>query len=337
MMAGASAGPSSGRSRTARRHCLTAAALLVFTASCASKEAELDPHSVKQVVLKSNVKETPPGPDAAAKAAQAQASLATAQAAWASGDALSTLAIVNSALLKGVPSELDPAFRELRSKARAAVVATKVCRVRAIATKDAVADGDEIVVRFEFVNLSGATLRIPRAQAGTSDALVVLQLVREDFDVYGNARSSDFTLPVPVEEDLVLEPGRAHETKFTIPEEMAKLTHQGLSVIRLGGSFRPVAIRVGDTELFDAIPIEKATVRVFMKGYEPLAADPLGSLKRAVERRSPPHVLTAAELLTPGDRPAAKSFLLTAKAKDEAMTGAVDAALARIAALDAGR
>jgi len=316
---------------------IAAAALLLFTTVCASKEAEIDPYAAKPVVLRANVKEGPPSPDAATVAARAQSSFAAAQAAWSSGDALTALAIVNHAMLEGVPAELEGPFRDLRAKARASVVATKVCRVRAIAEKDAVADGDEIVVRLEFANLSTATLRVPRAQEGTSDALVVLQLVREDFDVYGNARSADFTLPSPVEQDLVLEPGRSHATRFTIPAELAKLSHQGLSVIRLGGAFRPVAIRVGDTELFDAIPIEKATVRVFMKGYEPMAADPFGSLKKAVEKRSPPHILTAAELLAPGDRPAARTILVAAKAKDEALTGSVDAALARLVALDAGR
>jgi hypothetical protein len=317
---------------------LVAAALFLFiAASCTSKEPEIDPYDAKQIVIKAKNPDAPAGPDAATRLARAQADFAAAQTAWGSGDSLSALAIVNHALLSGVPSELEGSFRDLRSKARAAVVMTKVCRVRVLADKDAVADGDEIRMRIEFANVSPATLRLPRAQKGTSDALVVLNLVREDYDVFGNARSSDFTLPVPVEEDIVLAPGATQETPFTIPAEMAKLSHQGFSVIDLAGKFRPVSIRVGDTEFFDAIPIEKATVRVFMKGYEPLAADPLGSLKKAVEKRSPPHLLTAVELLAPADRAAAKAFLETAKEQDEELSGFVGAALARIAALDAGR
>jgi len=319
------------------RRTLAAALLLFVSASCKSKDVEIDPYDAKQVVVKSKNPEAPAGPDEATRLLRAQTDYAAAQSAWASGDALSALAIVNRALLQGVPPELDGAFRDLRSKARAAVVMTKICRVRVLADKDAVADGDEIRMRIEFANVSGATLRVPRAQKGTSDALVVLNLVREDYDVYGSARSSDFTLPVPVREDLVLAPGGRHETQFTIPAEMAKLSHQGFSVIDLGGRFRPVSIRVGDTEFFDAIPIEKATVRVFMKGYEPLAADPMGSLKKAVEKRSPPHLLTAVELLAPADRAAAKTFLETAKQEDEELGGVIDAAFARIAALDAGR
>jgi hypothetical protein len=319
------------------RRLIAAAPLLFVAASCKSKDPEIDPYDAQQVVVKAKVPDAPVGPDAATKLALAQSAYAAAQAAWASGDALTALALANHALLRGVPSDLEGPFRDLRSKARAAVVMTKVCRVRVIADKDAVADGDEIRMRIEFANVSGATLRVPRAQEGTSDALVVLTLAREDYDVYGNARSSDFTLPVPVQEDIVLAPGGAMETPFTIPAEMAKLSHQGLSVIDLSGKFRPVSIRVGDTEFFDAITIEPARVRVFMKGYEPLAADPLGSLKKAVEKRSPPHLLTAVELLAPADRAAAKTFLESAKEKDEELGGVIDAAFARIAALDAGR
>jgi len=317
------------------------AALLLFAAGCQTRKAKpdddaIDPFDVQPVVLKAQVKGDA-APDAASKAARAESALAAAQAAWRSGDSLAALATVNRALVEGVPAELEPAFRDLRAKARASVVATKVCRVRVVAEKDAVADGDAIRVKLEFANVAGTTLRVPRSREGTSDALVVLKLVREDYDVFGNVRSSDFTLPVPVAEDLVLEPGATRETPFTIPPEMAKLTHEGFSVVELSGKFRPVSIRVGDTELYDAIPIEPARVRVFMKGYEPLAADPLASLKKSVEKRSPPHLLTCAELLAPADRAEAKTFLAAAKSKDEDLAPSIDAALARLAALDAGR
>ncbi len=340
-MAAGSTGSSCGRSCAARRHGVVAAALLVFaaafTSGCRSKEATVDPLDVKPIVLKTNVKAAPEAPDAAAKLARAQAELDAAQAAWRSGDALAALATANHAILEGVPSELEPAFRDLRAKARAAVVASKICRVRALAEKDAVADGDEIRVRIAFSNVSGATLRVPRSQKGTSDALLLLTIAREDYDVYGNARSSDFTLPVPVAEDLVLDPGQTREERIVVPADAAKLTHRGFSILEVRGTFRPVSIRVGDSEFFDAIPVEPARVRVFMKGYEPLAADPLGSLRKSVEKRSPPHLLTCAELLAPTDRAEARTILTAAKEKDEELAPAIDAALARLQALDAGR
>lgn len=313
----------------------TAAALLLCAAACRSEpEKEIDPFEAERVVTSLPQKNAVAAPDAASKAAAADAALQRAEAAWRSGDALSTLAIVNQALVQGVPGEMEGAFRDLRAKARAAVVATKICRVRAIPEKDVVADGTEVPVRIEFSNLSGTTLRVPRAQKGSSDALVILTLKREDYDVYGNVRASDFTLSVPVREDLVLEPGTTHETRLTIPASMATLSHQGFSIVELGGSFRPVVLRVGESEFFDALPIESGRVRIFLKGFEPLADDPLGSLAKAIEKRSPPHMLTCVELLAPTDRAAARTMLDAAKAKDPPLAQVIGASLAR---LDAAR
>jgi hypothetical protein len=312
-----------------------AAALLLFAAACTSQpDPEIDPFEAERVVTTLPQKNTTSAPDAAARAAAADASLQSAEAAWRSGDALGALAIVNQALARGVPGEMEGAFRELRAKARAAVVATKICRVRAIAEKDVVADGTPVPVRIEFSNLSGTTLRVPRAQKGSSDALVVLTLTRDDYDVYGNVRQSEYTLSVPVKEDLVLAPGTSHETRLTIPASMATLAHQGFSIVALGGTFRPVVMRVGESEFFDALPIEAGRVRIFLKGYEPLAEDPLGTLAKAIAKRSPPHILTCVELLAPADRAAAKAMLETAKADEPQLLQVVDASMAR---LDASR
>lgn len=311
---------------------LAAAALLLWASGCATRPDEpIDPFAAERVVTELPSAAGKPQADAAEVAARSEQAFAAAESAWRAGDALTALALSNKALLEGVAPVLEPAFRELRAKARGAVVATKICRVRALADRDVVADGEPLGVRIEFANLSGATLRVPRAQPGTSEARLVLTLVREDFDVYGNRRSSDYTLNVPVQTDLELAPGSSQETRLTVPPGMVALSHQGFSVLDLSGIFRPVALRVGESEFFDAIPLESARVRILPKGFEPLAADPLGSLRRAIEKRSPPHVLTCVELLAPADRDAAAALLEEAKAKDAALAPVADAALARLA------
>jgi hypothetical protein len=309
------------------------AALLILTAACRSHSRELDPYDAEKIVVKAPVNAgTTTAADAAAQEARAVAALSIAESAWRSGDALTALATVNHALIEGVPAELGPAFRDLRAKARTAVVTTKIVRVRAVAERDAVADGSSVPVRIEFTNLSGATLRLPRSQKGSSPALVVLTLVREDYDLYGNERSSNATLNVPLESDLVLGPGATERIPVAVPADMMKLGHEGFSIIEMKGQFRPVAIEVGESEFFDAIPLEPSRLHVFLKGYEPLAEDPLGSLKKSVEKRSPPHLFTCVELLAPADRAEARTFLVAAKEKDPEMSQAIDAALARIAA-----
>jgi hypothetical protein len=330
---GAAAGPSTGRSRTARRRGFAAAALSIRArCACGTTEAPIDPFAAEKVVTKlSSQDAAEPAPDAAAKAARAESQLAAAQAAWQAGDALGALAIANRAIVEGVPSSLEGAFRDLRAKARAAVVASKVCRVRVLPEKDAVADGTPVGVGIEFANLSGATLSVPHGVLGSSDAVVVLTLERQDFDVFGNERTTSYTLNAPVSEDLVLPPGGVQATRLEVPSEMTSLGHDGFSVLTLSGTFRPVKLRVGDSEFFDAIPIERAAVRIFQKGFEPLAADPLGSLKKAIEKRSPPHLLTCVELLAPSDRAAAKSLLEAARQADPPLALVIDASLARIA------
>jgi hypothetical protein len=316
-----------------RRFIATALLLFPCLLGCKSKETEFDPYAAEKVVMKAQAREgAPPALDAAQKQGRAEADLAAAEAAWRTGDALTALSIANHALIEGVPREFESAFRDLRSRARAAVLATKICRVRVLPEKDVVADGEAVGLRLSFENLSNTLLSVPRAQKGSSDAMVVLTLSREDFDVFGNSRRAEFTLPVPVREDLALEPGRAKESRLVVPAEMAKLSHEGFSVIELTGTFRPVVMRIGESEFFDAIPVERAKFRIFQKGFEPLADDPLGSLKRAVLKRSPPHVFAAAELLAPTDRAAARTFLETARAKDPEMGRVIDASLARLAA-----
>jgi hypothetical protein len=314
------------------RH-IRVAALLLFTAACRSGDEYLDPYDAEKVVMKAAVRPgTPETPDAAAAEARAEAALAQAEAAWRSGDPLLTLATVSHALIEGVPPHLGGAFRDLRAKARTAVVGSKICRIRAVPERDAVADGAPVAVRIDFTNLSAATIRMPREQKGTSAATVVLQLAREDYDLYGNEKTSTSTLSVPLTEDVVLGPGATQPMPIVIPAEMMQLAHEGFSVVEVRGQFRPVAIQVGESEFFDAIPLETARVRVLMKGYEPLAEDPLGSLRKSVEKRSPPHLFTCVELLAPSDRAAAKALLEEAKKNDPELTMTVDAALARLAA-----
>ena len=308
---------------------LAQAALL---ASCAGTE-DLDPDAVERVVVESPTAGTadPSAPDALARAEQA---LAEAEAAWRAGDPLTALAIANKAVREGVPPELKPRFREIQARARGAVLAAKVVRVRVVPLRDVVASGDPVPVRIFIQNLTPTPLRAPRTSPGSSDSLIVLELRREDLDVFGNRRTSEFTLRAPIPDDLVVPPGGEREFQVSIAADLVALEHEGLTVVRIGGTFRPVEIRVGETELFDAVPIESAPVRVLARGYEPLAVDPLESLKKAVARRSPVHVMTCAELLAPADRDAARAVLREAEAKDRELAPFLRTVLERLDEVD---
>lgn len=332
---GASHRSTRGRARWRAALVVSLGAAALASGACSSAPGEQDPMSQGQVVLGTAGGGTVRDRASAASQADAERALAAAEAAWQAGDQLTALAVANQAIARGAPAEIDARLRELRTRARAAIVGERIVALRAVPVKDVVADGDPVPVRILLRNLSAAELTSPRQEKDSSAALFVLSVTREDRDVYGNARTSEFTLRAPVEDDLVLAPGAEREVHVTIAPDMVRLGHEGFSVFRIGGAFRPVVVRVGDAELFDALPIEPALVRVFQKGYEPLAADPLSALRKAVARRSPPHVLVAAELVAAADRAEARTILREGAERDPPLAFCLNAALARLAELEA--
>lgn len=280
------------------------------------------------------VESTAPGVDE--RAAAAEAALSTATQAWHDGDPLAAMAIATRALHEGAPPEIERRLRTLRTKARETLLSEQIARLSVLPDRDAVADGDAVrgVVRVQ--NRSSAPVRVARTADDSSASLFLLEIVRNDYDVYGNVRTTEFTERVVLEEDVDLGPGGVGEVPFTIPADSVRLTHTGFSTLHIGGHLRAVAVEVGATELFDALPLEPATVRVFQQGYEPLAEEPLVSLRRAIEKRSPPHVLTAAELLAPGEREEAVELLTRAAEDDPPLAFVCNAAVARLNALLAG-
>jgi hypothetical protein len=233
-----------------------------------------------------------------------------------------------------VPPEIAPRLRELRARARGAVLASRVVQVRVVPLVDVVASGEPVPVRILFRNLTAARLSAPRTAAGSSDALLVLEVRREDLDVFGNRRTSEFTVRAPLPEDLVVPPGGEREVQVSIAAELVQLEHEGVTIVHVGGSFRPVVIRVGETEIFDAVPVTPAPVRVLARGYEPLAEDPLGSLRKAIAKRSPAHVMTCAELVAPADREAAREALRQGAAEDAELAPYLRTVLDRLDEVD---
>jgi hypothetical protein len=197
-----------------------------------------------------------------------------------------------------------------------------------------VAAGEDVPLVIRIENLTGAPISIPRREGGSSTALFVLKISREDYDVFGNRRASEFTVRAPLEEDVEVPAGGNREAHVVIGRDLMRIEHQGFTVLTVEGQLRPIAIRVGDSEFFDALPIDPASVRIFLAGWEPLAADPVASLRRAIAKRSPPHVLTATELLAPTERETGRALLRAAAEADPPLAAVCSAALARLVSLD---
>jgi len=235
------------RSPAAAARAVAALAVVILSAlplaACAGADVE-DPLAQGEVVLGTA------GAGARDRASSdawvaADRAYSAAETAWQAGDPLTTIALVNQALTRGVPTELEARFRELRARARDSIVALKVVQVRAVPVRDVVADGEPVPVRILLRNVSAAELRSPRTEGGSSSALFVLEVSKEDRDLWGNVRASEFSLRAPVDQDLVIPPGGVREVQVSIAPDLVRLTHDGFSVLRIGGSFRPVVLRVG--------------------------------------------------------------------------------------------
>ena len=266
---------------------------------------------------------------------EAQAKLSLARAALAGGDPLAAIAAATDGLRAGASDPVEVQLRAVRVQARKQLVEETMVNVSLLPRRDVVADGEDVVLDVVFRNVSSAPVELPASEDGSSNAVVVLDVVREDRDVEGNLRETEFSLRVPLEEDVELAPGTAERLVATVPAVRTRLTHVGYSVLRVGGYLRPVVLRVGGTELFDRMKIDEASVRVLMRGYEQLAGDPLASLASAIKKRSPPHIATAAELLSPDERHVAVRLLDEATENDPPLAFVLEPTAARLRALGA--
>src|SRR5262245_26731699 len=122
------------------RRLIAAALLIPAIVACRSEEAAIDPYAAQPIVTKLSDPNAQSRTDADA-VARSNAALETATAAWRRGDALAALVIANRALLDGAVGDAATQLREIKAKARAQVVASKILSVKAIPEKDAVADG----------------------------------------------------------------------------------------------------------------------------------------------------------------------------------------------------
>lgn len=306
------------------------AALVLCSAGCALFAGE-PPDTLSMAPVGS----TAPGVDE--RAAAAESAVFAATQAWRDGDALAAMSIATRALRAGAPPEYETKLRRIRSQARETLLSEQIARLSVLPSRDAFADGDEVRGVLRVQNRSSAPVRVSRTAEDSSASLFILDVERRDFDVYGNVRSAEFTIHVTLDRDLELGAGGAEDVPFVIPADMVRLAHTGFSTFEIGGHLRAVAVQVGATELFDALPLEPATVRVFLQGFEPLAEDPMGSLRRAVQKRSPPHILIAAELLAPGERAEAVTFLLQAADDDPPLAFVCTATADRLNGLLTGR
>jgi len=141
-------------------------------------------------------------------------------------------------------------------------------------------------------------LQVPNSTA----SLFFLTVEREYWDIYGSVRRQSHRVRFPLTEDLVVPVGARRSIRYAEPTVEPERRHFGFTLLRVTGTFRPAVLVAGEEEFYAGVPVKEATVRILPPGYEPIAADPLGTIDKAYTLGAREHLLIAAELVSPERR-----------------------------------
>jgi hypothetical protein len=236
----------------------------------------------------------------------------TARHAAAVGDDEAALSVISAALALKPPSAWEERFKNLRSNVKMRHVQVDVLRADARGVKDFVTFGAaaDFLVRLRNVSGRDLTLRPPTAgglgEPEVSGSALFLEVRRKDHDIYGAVLTRSWTQRVPLvgpQDDAIVVPAEGvREVRVRIPPEDAGEPISGLRAIEVSGDVRVSRVEAGISEPVNRVPIRAGRVVVLPGGFEPVAADPLGSLDKALDASALVHVLVAAEFVAPADR-----------------------------------
>lgn len=291
-----------------------ASLIVAVTAACAAGGGGLSESEIlSQAPYVNEAKGgVPPGrfPDAL-PAEEARARLQAAREAYLREDFDECLKIVRDCLSRGVPAEMDRELRTLQYDAKRRLVNRTVLRARVLPVRDVVAMGEPGDVELLLRNVAPVEVRIPRTVGDSSPSSFFLDVVRQDWDVYGNVRSESRKATVPLPEDVVLPPGGEKRIRWSVATPEPERRHLGFTILKLGGVLHPAGLEAGSESLYAAVELEPAEIRAFPPGFEPLAESPLDSLVKAWRLGAREHLLVAAGLVAPADRDRAVGELVS--------------------------
>ena len=265
--------------------------------------------------------------------------LQQAQAAVEAGDDETALQIVHGALELSPPERWDSMLRALRQTIKARHVELDLVRADARGRRDYVVFDEDVdfVVRLRNLGSRDLVISAPAGPgpAEVSGSVLALSVQRKDRDVYAASLGRSWTQVVPLvvagQPDLVVPPEGFHDVAVRVPASEAGGAVAGLRILEVGGDLRLTGASVGIAEPIGRVPIRPGRVVVLPRNYEPIAAEPLRSLRRALGVQAPVHVLVAIELLDPADRAAAVTALADALAAGDAdMAPTIHSALAHL-------
>ena len=257
--------------------------------------------------------------DVAEDAAGWQEKLDLARTYAAGGYDEQALQVLDGALALGPPTEWAQRLRGLRTSLHVRRAEETLLRVDARGVKDYVPFERDVDFVIRLRNISGEviTLLAPPVQgAVASPSALLLEITRRDRDIHATQLGRTWNQTVYVQQPggppIRILPGEVHELPVRIPAEDAGPSIAGLRTLEVRGTFRPTRLRRGDERRRIQLPIRGGRVIVLPQGFEPLAADPLGSMEKALTTVAPAHLLVATEFVPPRRRAEAVAILARA-------------------------
>ena len=234
-----------------------------------------------------------------------QAKFDAAREALQAGREDQALEVLAATLRLDPPSPWDGRLKAMRLEIRERQVGVDAIRVDARGERDYVPfDQDvDLVLRVRNVGTCDLVIRAPEGDGpgAISGATFVLSVQRLDRDVYGAELRRSWTQTVPLVTTetgpLRIPPETSHEVRVRMPAEDAGGALSGVRTLVVGGELRAGRIECGLQEPLGRVSIRPGRVLALPRGFEPIAADPLGSLGKAIRATAPIHVLVAAEFL----------------------------------------
>jgi len=225
--------------------------------------------------------------------------LDAAQKAFHRGEYRECLAIVRETLGNSPPADISADLRRLRFEAKRRLLSRRIIVVKALPNHDVVRYGEPVEIDLALRNVTDVPVLVKLKVPESSASLFFLTVEREYWDVYGNVRRQSHRVRYPLTKDLLVPVGGRRAIRYSERTVEPERRHLGFTLVRVTGVFRPAVLVAGEEEFYAGVPVKEATVRILPPGYEPIAADPLGTIDKAYPLGAREHLLIAAELVPP--------------------------------------
>jgi len=279
---------------------LTLIGLLALAACATGKESLSDGEILTQAPLVLGEAKGPPvgemDPD------EARRRLESAQDAFHRGEYRECLAVVRATLLMSPPYAVAGDLKRLRFEAKRRLLSRQIVVVKALPHRDVVATGEPVEIDLALRNVTDVPVTVKHTVPNSSPSLFFLDVAWEYWDIYGNVRRQSRRVRFPLMGDLEIPVGGRRMIRYREETVEPGRRHRGFTLVRVTGTFRPALLLAGEEEFYAGMPLKEATVRVLPPGYEPIAADPMGTIDKAYRLGAREHLLIAAELVAPERR-----------------------------------